>query len=141
MHYRGLIGGIGLAVLTAVGCGGRATPPTVPVSGQVIFAGKPVTDATITFTPASGRPATGSIDADGRFSLSTFGLNDGAVTGLHRVTFGSTTEVPMPGTPEAKNSKAGKLPFPKRYGGLATTDLEIDVPAEGLAELTIELQP
>ncbi len=26
----------------------------------------------------------------------------------------------MPETPEAKNSKAGELPFPKRYGGLVT---------------------
>ena len=141
MRYRDPIRQLVLVVLVAAGCGGRATPPTAPVSGRVIFAGNPVTDATITFTPAKGRPATGSIDADGRFSLSTFRPNDGAVTGLHRVTFGSTAEVPMPGTAEAKNSKAGKLPFPKRYGGLATTDLEIDVPAAGLTDLTIELEP
>ena len=141
MRCLALFGGLVFPVLLVTGCGGNATPATAPVAGQVIFEGEPVTDATITFTPAAGRTATGAIDGEGRFSLSTFRPNDGAVPGRHRVTFGSTAEVPMPGTPEAKNHKSGKLPFPKRYGGLSTTDLEIDVPAGGLADLTIELQP
>lgn len=130
-----------LPALMVAGCSGGGTPETAPVSGKVIFEGEPVTNATVTFTPEAGRPATGSIDGEGRFSLSTFRPNDGAVPGRHRVTFGSTAEVPMPGTPEAKGAKADKPPFPKRYAGLSTTDLEIDVPAEGLADLTIELQP
>ena len=141
MRCLAFFGGLVFPVILVTGCGGNATPATAPVSGQVIFEGTPVTNATVTFTPEAGRPATGSIDGEGRFSLSTFRPNDGAVPGRHRVTFGSTAEVPMPGTPEAKGSKADKPPFPKRYGGLSTTDLEIDVPAGGLADLTIELQP
>ncbi|MFO0883713.1 MAG: hypothetical protein U0894_05920 [Pirellulales bacterium] len=59
---------------------------------------------TITFTPAKGRPATGETDAEGKFMLSTFGKDDGAVFGKHKITLADKPAggpPPMPGTPEA----------------------------------------
>lgn len=140
----GIPGGMILVIvvlLTAGGCGRAGTVPTAAVAGRVLFQGAPVGNVTITFTPADGRPATGSVDAEGRFRLSTFATGDGAVVGKHRVTFGSVEVPPMPGTPDAKGFKPPPPPFPKRYAGLSTTDLEIDVPAAGLPDVLIELQP
>jgi hypothetical protein len=101
----------------------------------------PVGNVTITFTPSDGRPASGTVDADGRFTLSTFAMRDGAVIGRHRVTFGSLAEIPIPGTLEAKEFKPDPARFPARYGGLDTTDIEIEVPPSGLTGFVIELQP
>jgi len=69
--------------LTA-GCGdGR--PQRVPVAGTVTVDGKPLTAGFIRVVPDDARPATGKIDADGRFRLTTFDERDGCVTGTHRV--------------------------------------------------------
>ncbi|NLF06447.1 MAG: hypothetical protein GX594_00490 [Pirellulaceae bacterium] len=78
------------AIFTAVftscfGCG-PSRPETAAVKGRVIYQGKPVAEGTITFYPESGRPATGSISADGTYRLTTFEPNDGATLGRHRVT-------------------------------------------------------
>lgn len=68
------------------GCGPR-TPATIPVRGVVILDGKPVEGATVGFTPTEGvRPATGSTNALGEFSLTTFAPGDGALPGQHTVT-------------------------------------------------------
>src|SRR5690606_8125533 len=62
-----------------LGCGSPGTAPTVPVEGTLLHNGKPATAARIVFTPASGRPAVGNTDEQGRFTLSTFAPDDGAV--------------------------------------------------------------
>lgn len=81
---------ISILVLTAIvagiaGCGdGR--PPRVPVSGQVLIDDKPLSYGTIQFIPTGARLSQGLLDRDGRFTLTCFGDNDGAVTGRHAVT-------------------------------------------------------
>ena len=79
-----------------IGCSdGR--PQRVPVSGQILIDGQPLSAGAVRFTPKGGRPATGEIGRDGRFSLSTFGPGDGCPLGVHRVSViafeqvGSTT--------------------------------------------------
>lgn len=122
------------------GCGLRSTSPTVPVAGVVTHAGRPVPDITVTFTPQSGRSATGQTDATGRFTLATFTAGDGAVPGTHRVTFAlAAADVPMPGTPEAASYKPPPLPFPKRYGSLDTTDLVVEISGSGNKSLELAL--
>lgn len=65
------------------GCGdGR--PKRVPVSGVVLIDGKPVTHGFIRFHPP-GRPATGALDDQGRFTLTCFGDDDGVMPGTHPV--------------------------------------------------------
>ena len=84
MLYRGLI--VGLLLAGVVGCGGEPDPP-VPVSGKVLYGGKPVEGATVTFLPAeSGRSASGKTGADGAFTLTTNKTNDGAKPGEYVVT-------------------------------------------------------
>ncbi len=74
--------------LLACGCGGGVDRPTVyPVSGTVAYNGKPVAGALVSFFGESAaKEASGITDAEGKFQLSTYGLNDGAVPGMHKVT-------------------------------------------------------
>jgi hypothetical protein len=92
---------VSLALLV-LGCSASAgRPPLGKVSGKVTYNGKPVTGGSVMFTPAAGsgsdtaRIATGQIEADGSYTLTTFDTGDGAVLGQHIVTVESR------GDPEA----------------------------------------
>jgi hypothetical protein len=77
-----------LAFATLGGCGKKqdARPRRVPVSGTVVRQGQPVAEATVLFEPASGtNAAVGQTDSNGRYQLTTFELNDGAVPGDYKV--------------------------------------------------------
>lgn len=75
-----------LALLAIGGCG-KEGPAVAKVSGRVIYRGRPVARATVTFTPlATGvLPAIGVTDERGVYQLGTFGAGDGATIGGHRV--------------------------------------------------------
>jgi hypothetical protein len=80
----GLAGLAGLAMLGAVGC--SRGPAAYPVSGVVRSAdGRHATFGVVEFTSvASGQVASGTIEEDGTFRLSTFATGDGVVAGRHR---------------------------------------------------------
>lgn len=62
-------------------------PATAPVSGTVMYNGAAVEGASVAFwTPDASRAATGVTDAEGKFTLSMFEANDGAVPGEHTIT-------------------------------------------------------
>jgi hypothetical protein len=62
-------------------------PETAPVSGTVMYKGKPLPLGSITFQPDNGeRPAGSMIDKEGRYRLTTYEKHDGAVVGKHKVT-------------------------------------------------------
>lgn len=89
----------GLLLTMLAGCSSSPVP-VYPVTGQVMLAdGTPVQTGTIEFTSADGvYTARGSIERDGRFSLTTFRENDGAVAGEHRavvVQVVSTEDLPL----------------------------------------------
>jgi hypothetical protein len=72
------------SLMLLVGCGdGR--PTRVPVSGRVLIDNQPLTFGTIQFLPAGARASQGKIDKEGRFTLTCFGKEDGAVIGRHSV--------------------------------------------------------
>jgi hypothetical protein len=75
---------VALLGMLAIGCGQRR-PQRVPVSGRVLIDGKPLTRGHVRFVPANDRPSSGDIGPDGRFTLSCFEFQDGAVVGKHRV--------------------------------------------------------
>lgn len=76
--------GIGMLAGAASGCGdGR--PDRIDVSGQVLIDGEPLTYGVVRFVPRGGRPAVGRLNEEGRFTLSSYGQNDGVVPGTHRV--------------------------------------------------------
>lgn len=71
-------------------CGGPSHPPVYPVRGRVLYQGKPAKQALVVFHPVGGHAgavkARGQVAEDGSFTLSTFGVGDGAPAGDYRVT-------------------------------------------------------
>jgi hypothetical protein len=74
-----------LVVVAACLSGCRRGPVVVPVSGVVEVDGKPLASGAITVVPKDGRPASGRIGKDGRFTLTSFAPGDGVLTGTHQV--------------------------------------------------------
>jgi hypothetical protein len=84
---------VSLAVVV-VGCGGDSKKTAIPVSGKVTFNdGMPPAAEymQIRFEPAVGTPdtkaATGTIQKDGTYQLTTVAANDGAFPGDYKVVF------------------------------------------------------
>ena len=87
IRFRLIAFAIAIAVLPA--CSGQKM---APVKGRVMFDGKPVKEAAVTFSPSgtdtqleTGKPGTGFTDENGNFELSTFKNYDGAIVGTHNV--------------------------------------------------------
>jgi hypothetical protein len=71
---------------------GGGHPATAPVSGTVTYNGEPVVGAKVVFIPKEGgsRNASGTTDSQGRYQLTTFEKNDGAVPGAYSVSISET---------------------------------------------------
>ncbi|MEZ6097574.1 MAG: hypothetical protein R3E01_01245 [Pirellulaceae bacterium] len=61
-------------------------PAKAPVKGTVTVNGQPITEGRVTFHPVKGRSASGRINADGTYELTTDEPGDGALVGEHTVT-------------------------------------------------------
>ena len=116
-----------LVVLAAVvvapccGCGSQAgtAAPLISVKGKVTYKRQPLTKGTIRFEPDGfGRPASGKLQSDGTFVLTTLKEGDGVVAGHHRV---SITGV---------DKTLSKDRAFKKYASPNTSDLTADVSAE-----------
>ena len=66
-----------------VGCDDR--PGRVQITGKVLIDGEPLTYGAVRFVPQGARPSSAVLDDEGRFTLSTYGENDGIIPGVHRV--------------------------------------------------------
>jgi hypothetical protein len=123
------------ALLLGCGCGcgakGAGSSPTlIPVKGKVTFKGQPLTTGTVRFEPEDyGRPATGALQSDGTFVLSTLTEGDGVVAGHHRVSI-------IGANATSKSKSAG---LPRKYGDGASSKLEADVSAEK-TEFTFDIR-
>lgn len=78
-------------LLSALGCG-SGDFPVASVSGRVLCDGQPVPHAIVFFEPLqsgesalAGKQGTARAKEDGTFVISTYGTQDGAVVGRHRV--------------------------------------------------------
>lgn len=139
-----------LSCALTVGCSGVASdawsqqrPKVVPVTGQVLYKGQPIEGATVAFTSNEGtQGATGKTDADGRFQLTTFELNDGAVLGEHKVKI-SKVEASSSWSPDAAEDVRPQVQqrslLPARYGDYNTSKLTASVSESGSNEFTFEL--
>jgi hypothetical protein len=79
---------VALVAMLATSCESNKRVPVFPVSGQVLFGGKPIPRALLVFHPAgesSLRPL-GAAEEDGSFTLSTYDDGDGAPVGEYIVT-------------------------------------------------------
>ena len=118
---------VAISALLLVGCSG-GPEPTYPVHGVVTLDDQPLDGGTILFElaepPDRGEryTARGTIDSEGRYQLSTFGENDGAVAGRHRVVVFAKIAV-MRDTPYGSQ----KSVIPTKYQAPETTDLLYDV--------------
>lgn len=83
---------VGVAVLTAAGCGGG----TADLSGKVAFQGKPVVFGSVVVIGADGVPKSGVIQPDGTFRV------DGVRAGSVKITVSSP---PPPGAAAAKKGR------------------------------------
>jgi hypothetical protein len=104
-------------------------PSRVRVSGQVLIDGQPLQGGTILFVPEGSRPSTGTIDQNGRFTLTCFDGNDGAVVGWHRI---AIAPVDLPGEDEPA------WVVPPRYADHLKSGLEWEV-KEPTGGVVIEL--
>jgi hypothetical protein len=113
------------------GCGAKnagTLAELIPVKGKVTFNGQPLTIGTIRFEPDDfGRPASGKLQSDGTFVLSTLKEGDGVVAGHHVV---SISNFDM-------KSKEGALL--RQYFKTSKTKLEADVSAQH-TEFTFDLK-
>ena len=90
--------------LTLLGGCGDGLPERGKVTGKVTFNGKPVPEGTVTFYPETGRSATGRIQPDGTYTLTTFDEGDGAIVGPHEVTIEA---VRFAGAPQRQELRRG----------------------------------
>ena len=86
-----LLAGVSL-LFSFVGCSRDPTMPKLgKVHGKVTYEGKPVDSGTVTFNPIlgkggeTGQNATGQIESDGSYEMTTFNTGDGAILGQHVV--------------------------------------------------------
>ncbi len=129
MQYRTVVSPPGFLVLLLLACalaGCRDARPTrVPVSGKVLIDGKPLMVGYIRFVPADARPSGGEIGPDGRFSLTCYDGQDGAVIGTHRVEVAAS---------ETLGANALRWHAPKKYlrADIFGLTVEITEPTDSL---------
>ena len=114
----------GMAAIFAFGSGCKQTPRVVPVAGKVLYNGKPLPFGNVMFQPDRGQAAVGDIQADGSFTLSSYGPNDGAVPGKHSVSV-SCYEGHRPG--KASGDSLGKLLIPLKYTRFGSSGLTAEI--------------
>jgi hypothetical protein len=99
-------------VLTGCGDSGSGVD-TARVSGKVTVAGQSTANIIVSFVPeGGGRPASGTTDASGNYTLATYTSGDGAVPGKHKVVFSFAQDPPPSDQPDAALPPA---PFNAKY--------------------------
>ena len=131
--------GVAAAGLLA-GCG-PDLPATEPVSGTIVYRGKPVAEAEVAFLCDGQRPGRGKTDAEGRFELTTYYSADydalkGAIPGEYKVKVTKMELLMKPGEDFAQfmartDGTPPKSLIPVRYGDQRTTDLTATVTEDG----------
>jgi hypothetical protein len=109
--------------VTVSGCG-RSGPVTVPIRGEVVYQGAPLKNVPqglvryMPKSPESGRQASGRIQPDGSFELTTFKRADGVVPGEYNIVVSAySTQAPSREETEASGGAVAgpKLMIPEKY--------------------------
>jgi hypothetical protein len=108
-----------------VGCGGERLKTAI-VKGKVTYNGKPVPNGTITFIPnGPGPSASGELQKDGSYNLTTYRKGDGAVLGQYKVIIVAMQDMSNR-LPEERNPTPPSI-VPDKYTSAATSDLRAEV--------------
>jgi hypothetical protein len=146
-----------LSVLFGVsGCGGDSGdgPEMVKVTGTVLLDGNPVEDALVCFSPqGAGTAAFGESGENGKFTLRTAGLGDGAVPGKYAVTVTRESvqggmEFESEAEKQAYIEKQGKQPpsgtsvneLPENYARAKTSGLTAELSIAENEPIVLELK-
>jgi hypothetical protein len=150
---------VATAIGTVLACGcaqqGGDRPATYATTGTVTLDGQPVAGAAVSFTPSQkgGTPAVGTTDASGRYSLKSFGTEEGAVPGEYLVAVtkyeyaesasasaSSGSEMPADYmTPGENAGSGGKNALPAKYESPANSGLKATVTeGENVVDLKLE---
>lgn len=116
------------SLLVIAGCGASHELETAPVTGMVTLDGTPLTEGAVLFLPLKGRGSTAAIQSDGTYSMITYGSNDGATVGQHRIvvkTLNDTTVTDKDPVPTSTRQNTSVIPI--RYQSVKTSGLEFDV--------------
>jgi hypothetical protein len=109
-------------VASWTGCGAEK-PAVAPVSGKVLYHGKPLAFGTVFFHPDAGTQGRGTIQPDGTFTITTYKEDDGAQIAKHKVRITCfESQDPMAGTMSFDEGNGDSL-IPTKYNSLTTTDL------------------
>lgn len=123
-----------VAVLCLSGCGAGGGPETAAVVGVVSLDGKPLDQGNVQFVSEKGKPASGNIGVDGKFSAALPG-GKGVPLGSCQIAVVVTKEGnPIPG----ERIKQLVWLIPQRFGSTATSGLTAEI-QPGRNELKIEL--
>ena len=134
-----------VSVSLLLGCSGADRPATVPVSGRVTFQGEPLVGAKVIFMAAGApRAAAGTTDSGGRYQLTMFEENDGAMVGPQKVSISAPVDtsgasVENPDESYEALMGGGAAPAPEEGGFTGAADLQATVTAEGPNEFNFDL--
>lgn len=123
----------GAALLIAfTGCGdGRGN--RIPVAGSVTIDGEPLKFGSVTFMPKTHgdgmRAGGGSVDGQGRFTVSSFTANDGLLIGSYEVQIKAVEKI---------DSSSQRWHAPRKYSKVKTSNLKAEITAD-TTELKFEL--
>ncbi len=108
---------LAFCIVSILGCGDNL-PKRVPVSGHVIFDGKPLETGTLIIQTPGQRSSYATLGPGGKFTVSTFSENDGLMLGKHQIAVSSKEDI---------GSNAVKWFIPKKYADINTSGLKIEI--------------
>jgi hypothetical protein len=140
-HMQGFVAAL---LLCFVGCSQGDAPTLADTQGIVTYKGRPLDAANVSFVPESGPIAVGVTDAEGRFTLTTFG-EKGAPIGVCRIAIQAHGAFP-PGfkPPVDPSGETGYVEppwrIPRSYGTIQTSGLTATIEANKLNEVSLEVK-
>ncbi len=132
MHRLGTFACAVIPLALLIGCGGGSE--MVPIRGEVTFKGQPLARGIVNYLPAEpnkGRTASGPLQADGTFVMTTMKAGDGVMPGVYDIIIHSYEENPdAPKTREEIEAagSSGQTPLiksiiPDKYASAETSGL------------------
>ena len=136
-----------VVITAALGCGSDAPKgpeklSTTPVDGVVTLNGKPAAEVFVSLHHSEGKVAPRGIsDKDGKFSIATYGKDDGAPAGKYKVTAAKdmTKEI-SPGVLAPPHPGGFKSDIPTKYESVNTTDIAVEIKVGEKNSLKIDLK-
>ena len=120
---------LAMAAIALLAGGCDQGPEMAPAGGTVYYNNEPLPYGSVMFQPARGQPATGQIQPDGTFKMSSFEPGDGATVGPNKVRVNcySSQSPGEKAKPVIGERSIGALLIPRKYTSFYTSGLTADV--------------